>query len=190
MKKQLVIGITGASGSIYAKNLLEKLIVLSDQIKKTGVIISESAKDVWKHEIGNEDYGNYPFDYYNHKDFNAPFASGSASYDTLIVCPCSMGTLGRIANGTSEDLITRTADVMLKERKTLILVVRETPLNLIQINNMKSITEAGGIICPASPSYYSKPSSFEELAATVINRVLSISDLRIDSYSWGAETNC
>ena len=120
-------------------------------------------------------------------DFMAPFASGSANYGTMIICPCSMGTMGRIAAGISNDLTTRAADVILKERRKLILVARETPYSLIHINNMKTITEAGGIICPATPSYYSKPKSFEELTATVIDRVLTLSCLQNNSYSWGKE---
>ena len=119
------------------------------------------------------------------QDFMAPFASGSANFKTMIVCPCSMGTLGRISSGISNDLTTRAADVILKERRKLILVARETPLSLIHINNMKTITEAGGIICPATPSFYSKPNTFEELTATVIDRVLTLSDLKNQSYSWG-----
>ena len=114
----------------------------------------------------------------------APFASGSAQYKTMIVVPCSMGTLARIATGVSDDLITRAADVILKERRKLILINRDTPLNLIHINNMKTITEAGGIIMPASPSFYSKPNNFEELTATVINRVIDLADLKKDSYRW------
>jgi len=117
----------------------------------------------------------------------APFASGSANYGTMIICPCSMGTIGRIATGISNDLTTRAADVILKERRKLIIVARETPLSLIHINNMKIITEAGGIICPATPSFYSKPQTFEALAATVIDRVLTLSGLDNKSYSWGAK---
>jgi 4-hydroxy-3-polyprenylbenzoate decarboxylase len=98
-----------------------------------------------------------------------------------------MGTLGRIASGISNDLTTRAADVILKERRKLILVVRDTPYNLIHINNMKTVTEAGGIICPASPSFYSKPNSFEQLAATVIDRIMDLSGLEIDSYRWNEE---
>jgi 4-hydroxy-3-polyprenylbenzoate decarboxylase len=115
----------------------------------------------------------------------APFASGSAKYNTLIICPCSMGTLARIATGISNDLITRAADVILKERRKLILVTRDTPLNLIHINNMKTVTEAGGIICPATPSFYSKPQTIEEVAATVIDRVIDLAGLEQDSYRWG-----
>ena len=125
-----------------------------------------------------------PFKFYKKMDFMAPFASGSANYNTMIICPSSMGTMGRIASGISDDLITRAADVILKEKKKLIIVARETPLSLIHINNMKLITQAGGIICPATPSFYSKPKSFEELAATVIDRVLNLADLNHKSYSW------
>jgi 4-hydroxy-3-polyprenylbenzoate decarboxylase len=115
----------------------------------------------------------------------APFASGSAKYNTLIICPCSMGTLARIATGISNDLITRAADVILKERRKLILVTRDTPLSLIHINNMKTVTEAGAIICPATPSFYSKPQTIEEVAATVIDRVIDLAGLEQVSYRWG-----
>ena len=115
----------------------------------------------------------------------APFASGSARYDTMIVCPCSMGLMARIAMGISNDLITRAADVVLKERRRLIVVPRETPLSLIHINNMKAITEAGGIICPAVPSFYSQPQTIEAVVATVVDRVLDLADFDVKSYRWG-----
>ena len=114
----------------------------------------------------------------------APFASGSSTYGTLIICPCSMGTVGRIAGGISNDLITRAADVMLKERRRLICVVRETPYNLIHLKNMTAITEAGGIICPATPSFYSNPATIEEAAYTVIHRVLQLAGVNVDGYKW------
>lgn len=184
MKHKIIVAITGASGSIYAKVLLDQLVVLKDQIDAVGIVMSKNAKDVWEFELGNDSYKDYPFKYFEKNDFMAPFASGSAQYKTMIVAPCSMGTLARIATGVSNDLVTRAADVILKERRKLILINRDTPLNLIHINNMKTITEAGGIIMPASPSFYSKPNNFEELAATVINRVIDLADLKKDSYRW------
>lgn len=187
MKRKIVVAVTGASGSIYAKVLLDKLKIIKDQIQEVAIVMSDNAKDVWRFELENEDYKDYPFSFYNKGDFMAPFASGSARFDTMIVCPCSMGTLSRIAHGTSSDLTTRAADVILKERRKLILVTRETPLSSIHIQNMGIVNQAGGIICPASPSFYSLPKSFEELASTVVDRVLSLADLKIDSFEWGED---
>ncbi len=182
---KIAIGIGGASGSIYAKVLLDKLVQLQDQLGAVGVVMSDNAKFNWEYELGDKSYENYPFQFYGKRDFMAPFASGSAQYGVVIICPCSMGLLGRIAHGISDDLITRAADVALKEGRRLILVPREAPYSLIHINNMKSITEAGGVICPASPSFYSKPKNFEELAATVADRVAGLAGLDLDSYRWG-----
>ncbi|MAM04763.1 MAG: 3-octaprenyl-4-hydroxybenzoate carboxy-lyase [Flavobacteriales bacterium] len=184
-KKKIVVSVTGASGAIYAKVLFDKLKFLNEQVDSVAVVMSDNAKFVWRQEMNNTEYKNYPFKFYEKMDFMAPFASGSAKYMTMIVCPCSMGTMGRIANGVSNDLTTRAADVILKERRKLIIVARETPYNLIHINNMKKITEAGGIICPATPSFYSLPKNFEELAATVIDRVIMLSGLENKTYSWG-----
>lgn len=183
-KKKVIVAITGASGSIYAKLLLDNLAAMSSQIEKVGVVMSDNAKEVWRFELGNDDYNNYPFIFYHKMDFNAPFASGSAKFDTMIIIPCSMGTLGRIAQGISNDLITRAADVILKERRKLITVVRDTPFSLIHINNMKTVTEAGGIICPANPSYYNIPKTIEEVAQTVVSRVIDLAGLEQDSYRW------
>ena len=183
--KKIAIAITGASGSIYAKLLLDKMEGLKDQLKEWGIVMTENAKQVWQTEIGNDLHSNYTGKYYQTKDFNAPFASGSAKYDALIIIPCSMGTLGRIASGISNDLISRAADVMLKERRKLILVVRESPYNLIHIRNMESITLAGGIICPASPSFYSKPQTIEQAAQTVVDRVIDLAGLNNTSFRWG-----
>ncbi len=184
-KLKIVVAITGASGSIYAKVLLDSLLNLQEQIAEVGVVMSKNAKDVWKYELDNEKYQDYPFTFYEKNNFFAPFASGSAKFNAMIVCPCSMGTLARIAHGISDDLITRSADVMLKERRKLILVTRESPLNSIHINNMKAITEAGAIICPASPSFYSKPQNMEDLAKTVTNRVIDLCDLSQNTFRWG-----
>ncbi len=185
MQHKIVIAITGASGSIYAKVLLDKLAALHTQIAHVGIVMSKNAKEVWETELGNTAYNSYPFNYFEKFDFNAPFASGSAGYNTMIVAPCSMGTLGRIAAGISDDLITRAADVVLKERRKLILMVRETPYNLIHIKNMETVTLAGGIICPATPSFYSRPSTIEQAAATVVDRVIDLAGLKQDSYRWG-----
>ena len=184
MKKKIVVAITGASGAIYARLLLQKLQQLNSQIAEVGIVMSDNAKQVWEFELDNTDYTNFPYKFYAKNDFMAPFASGSAKFDTMVVIPCSMGTLGRIAAGTSDDLICRAADVILKERRKLILVARDTPLNLIHIRNMATVTEAGGIICPAVPSYYSKPQTIDDVAMTVVNRVIDLIGLENESYRW------
>lgn len=184
-KRKIVVSVAGASGSIYAKLLLDKLSKMHDQVEKVGVILSDNAKRIWEDEIGDQSYNQFDFDFYHKMDFDAPFASGSANYDTMVIIPCSMGTLGRIAAGVSDDLTTRAADVVLKERRKLILVARDTPLSLIHINNMKTVTEAGGIICPAVPSFYSKPKNMEELSLTVVDRVVDLIGLDQDTFRWG-----
>ncbi len=184
-KKKVVVAVTGASGSIYAKVLLDKLEQLSEQIEAVGLVMSDNAKEVWRFELDNNSYENYDFPTYEKHDFMAPFASGSAKYETMFVVPCSMGTMARIANGISSDLTTRAADVILKERRKLILLTRETPLSSIHIQNMAAITQAGGIICPASPSFYSRPQTFEELAATVIDRALDMAGFDLETFRWG-----
>ena len=183
--KKIAIGITGASGSIYAKVLLDKLVERTDC--EVALVMSANAEAVWKHELNNNSYAAYPFKRYTIQDYFAPFASGSSRYDAMVVCPCSMGTLGRIANGISDNLITRAADVMLKEKRKLICVVRDTPYNLIHLRNMETVALAGGIICPASPSFYSMPKTFEEMASTVIDRVIGLLDLDMKRYEWGSE---
>ena len=183
--KKIVVAVTGASGSIYAKLLTEKLLLLKDQIEEISMILTENAKEVWRTELGNDDYEKLPVKQFTLHDFHAPFASGSGQYDTMIIVPCSMGTLGRIASGTSGDLIARAADVILKERRRLICVARETPYSLIHIKNMETITMAGGIICPATPSFYSKPTTIEEVANTVVDRVIDLTGLKNNSFRWG-----
>ena len=184
-KRKIIVAVTGASGAIYAQKLLERLRSVKDDIEETAVVFSKNAKEIWEFEIGSEykPSGNekeyLPFDFY------APFASGSSRYDTMIICPASMGITGRIANGFSDDLISRAADVMLKERRRLIIVPRETPYSLIHINNMKSVTEAGGIICPATPSFYSKPQSIDELVLTVVDRIIDLAGFDIETKRWG-----
>ena len=182
---KIVLAITGASGSVYAKLLLDKLLTIKDQWSELSVVMTENAKLVWKTELDNEDFNNYNAKFYSQQDFLAPFASGSGNYDIMIIAPCSMGTLGRIASGISNDLITRAADVILKERRKLICVIRDTPYNLIHIRNMETVTLAGGIICPATPSFYSKTKTIEEAAATVVDRVIDLAGLQINTFRWG-----
>lgn len=185
MKKKIIIALTGASGSLYAKLLFKKLLTVKNQIEEAGVIFSKNAKDIWMHELNEPFNPVKPFHEYDLNDFYAPFASGSCSYDAMIICPCSMGTIGRIASGSSEDLITRAADVMLKERRKLIIVPRESPYNLIHIENMKTITLAGGVICPASPSFYNKHNNIEDLAYTIVDRILILAGFSIPAFRWG-----
>jgi flavin prenyltransferase len=182
---KIAVAVTGASGAVYAKVLLDKLLKASDQWEDLGVILTENAKAVWKTELDNTDYDKLPVKFYTQNDFSAPFASGSGQYNIMFIVPCSMGTLGRIAGGISNDLITRAADVALKERRKLICVVRETPYNLVHIRNMETVTLAGGIICPATPSFYSKPATIEEMAATVVDRALDLSGIAIPTFRWG-----
>ena len=184
---KIVLAITGASGSLYPRLLIEKLLTIRDQWEDLAIVMTENAKQIWKTELNNEDYQRYPLKIYTNDDFMAPFASGSAKYNCMLIAPCSMGTLGRIASGISNDLITRAADVMLKERRKLICVIRDTPYNLVHIRNMETITLAGGIICPATPSFYSNPTSIEALVSTVVDRVLDLSGFTYDSFRWGGK---
>ncbi len=183
--RKVVIAVTGASGSIYADLLIKKMKMMREQWSDLSIILTDNAKDVWATELENEDFSRLGLPVYGKNDFNAPFASGSGQYDTMIIVPCSMGTLGRIAAGISNDLITRAADVILKERRKLICVARETPYNLIHIRNMEAITLAGGIICPATPSFYSKPNTVEAIALTVVDRVLDLAGFDVQTYRWG-----
>ncbi|PZX61823.1 UbiX family flavin prenyltransferase [Hydrotalea sandarakina] len=186
MQHKIIVAISGASGAIYAKLLLDRLVALKEQIANVGIVMSKNAQLVWETELGNNNYSNYPFQYYTKYDFSAPFASGSAQYNTMIVAPCSMGTMGRIAAGISDDLVTRAADVILKERRKLILMIRDTPYNLIHIKNMETITLAGGIILPATPSFYHQPKTIEDVAASVVDRALDIAGINISTFRWGS----
>lgn len=183
--QKIVVAVTGASGSVYAKVLLTKLAGLKEHCSELSVIMTENAKQVWQTELNEDTWGDFDVNYFTRQDFNAPFASGSGQYNTMIIVPCSMGTLGRIAAGVSNDLITRAADVILKERRKLICVIRDTPYNLIHIRNMETVTLAGGIICPATPSFYSKPVTMEEIAATVVDRIIDLAGLPVRTFRWG-----
>jgi flavin prenyltransferase len=182
--RKIILAVTGASGSLYALKLLEKLGQLKSSPAEIAVIFSDTAKEIWVAETDKKFTALFPEKEYNNKTFNAPFASGSSIFDTMIICPASMGTVGRIANGTSDDLITRSADVILKERRRLIIVPRETPYSLIHINNLKTLTLAGAIICPASPSFYSNPKTIDDLVMTVVNRILDLAGFYSNSFRW------
>ena len=165
---KLVIASTGASGAIYLQRLLDQIDCTRNELH---LVLSSFAKQVIHDELGEL---RVPAGVQEHNDrsMNVPFASGSAFYDAMVVVPCTMGTLGRIAAGTSDSLIHRAADVFLKEKRKLILVPRETPWNVIHVRNCATLLEAGALILPAVPSFYSKPGSVEEVADTVVHRIL------------------
>ncbi len=187
-KKRIIVAITGASGSIYAHNILKKLILLKDDIEEIALIVSETGEQVWHYEMEEDFPESELIKRYNNLTYFAPTASGSAGYDAMVIIPCTAGTLGRIANGTSNELISRSADVMLKERKTLILTLRESPYNLIHIENMQKVTLAGGIIFPASPSFYSKPKDINALIDTVTDRILDLLGFANTGFRWGEDS--
>ena len=187
--RKIIVALSGASGSIYARYLLDELAALKERPAEVAVVFTDKAGEIWVYETGKkfniEDYDQDVFRLYSNNDFYAPFASGSSRFDTMIICPASMGMLGRIAHGVSDDLVSRAADVMLKERRKLVLVPRETPYNLVHINNMKLLTQAGAIILPATPSFYTKPSTIEELVMTVVERILDITGFDPEAKRWG-----
>ena len=184
--------VTGHAGlqpgqSMHQHGLAEQSYRATEGPSGVAVILTGNAEEIMLYETGAGYTPSGNERLWSNKDFNAPFASGSSSYDTMIICPASMGMVGRIAHGVSDDLITRAADVMLKERRRLILVPRETPYSLIHINNMKLLTEAGAIICPATPSFYSRPQTIDDLVMTVIDRVLTLAGFSIDTFRWNEE---
>jgi len=182
-KKALLVGITGASGSIYALRFLQRLVEMDQPVE---VIFSEVGKRVFEYEtsVSVEEVSKLSRKTYEASDFFSPPASGSSPYLGMVIIPCSMGTLSAIANGSSLNLIHRAADVMLKERKPLILVVRETPLNLIHLENMLKVSRAGGIIYPAMPSFYAKPKTLDELIDQFVERLVQFLFLQKNPYSW------
>jgi 4-hydroxy-3-polyprenylbenzoate decarboxylase len=160
---------TGASGSVYAQRLLDALHATDHEVH---LVMSRYASVVVEEELPAGLRLGPRVVRHNVRSMNAPFASGSNAFDGMVVIPCSMGTLGRIAHGLSDDLLLRAADVMLKERRRLILVPRETPLSLIHVRNMELLLLAGAILLPANPSFYARPATIEAVADTVVARVL------------------
>lgn len=180
----VVVGITGASGAILAQRLLQRIKELFPEELRIRVVITPTGRDVWQYETGTALPGAPDFVVYDDDHLFADIASGSSGYDTMIVCPCSMGTIGRIATGVSSGLLTRAADVMLKERRRLVLVAREAPYSLIHLRNMTTVTEAGGIVFPASPFYYNKPATLDELINPLVDRILETAGLPSSPYRW------
>lgn len=179
---RVIVAITGASGSIYARLTIEALL-RAPEVEQIALLYSDTAREVVAFE-GVDIPSDERIKLYDNHDLFAPVASGSAAYDAMIVVPSSVGTLGRIAHGLSQTLIERAADVMLKERRRLILVVREAPYSLIHLRNMTALTEAGGIVVPASPSFYSHPLTIEEACMTVVERVIALLGIDQPHYEW------
>ena len=180
---KIIVAITGASGGVYARLTLEQLL-RAEEVEQIALIVSPTADEVMRHEGVTLPEGEKIVRFGN-DDMFAPVASGSAGYDAMVVVPASMGSVGRIAAGVSLSLIERSADVMLKERRRLIVVVREAPYSLIHLRNMTTLTEAGAVILPASPSFYSHPQTLEEAAMTIVERIISHLGVKLPHYKWG-----
>jgi len=176
MSRKIVIGITGASGSIYARALVDALVAARrTQPIAIAAVLSQTAPEVWMHELASEVRGflaERDVPVFDGRDYRAPFASGSARWDAMAIVPCSMSTMAKVAHGISDDLLTRAADVIIKERRRLVMVARETPLSVIHLENMLAVTRAGGIVLPAVPSFYGRPTTIDEVVGTVVARVL------------------
>lgn len=179
---KVIVAITGASGAIYARHTLEQLIA-SSEVERIALIVSDKAQQVIPFEGITLPDSEKIIRYDNHDMFSS-VASGSASWDAMVIVPASMGTVGRVASGVSLSLIERAADVVLKERRRLVVMVRETPYSLIHLRNMTTLTEAGAIILPASPSFYSHPSTIDEAVQTVVERIISHIGIENDHFEF------
>lgn len=180
---KIIVAITGASGGLYARLCLEQLLT-AHEVEQIALIVSQTAEEVLRFEGIMLPQSEKIVQYRNDDMFSAA-ASGSAGYEAMIIVPASMGSVGRIASGVSLSLIERAADVMLKERRRLIVVVREAPYSLIHLRNMTTLTEAGTIILPASPSFYSHPQTIDEAALTVVERIIAHLGVNAPHYEWG-----
>ena len=180
---KVVVAITAASGAIYARQLLEALVA-SNEVDRVAVIYSTNARAVVAHE-GEAMPQSPKIEEYDNSNLFASPASGSARWDAMVVVPSSVGTIGRVASGVSQTLIERSADVMLKERRRLIFVVRETPYSLIHLRNLTTLTEAGAVILPATPSFYSLPKDIEAVCQTVTERIVAMLGIESERYEWG-----
>ena len=183
--KPLIVGVGGSSGSIYAKKLLDRLHeVYSEEVDKVKVIISKNGRFNWKFELGNQDYLNYGFEVISSKDTTHRILRYSAA--DMIIAPCSMGLLGRIAHGVNDDLITELMDKTLQYRRHGIMIFRDKPLSMLHTQNILKIQQNGGLVIPATPSFYTGRESIDELALSVIDRALDHMGVPIDNmYRWG-----
>ena len=188
-KRKIVVGVTGASGAPYARRLLSLLSARTDV--ELGVCLSATAPEVWALECGGdirEALNGLPM--WGMRDYKAPFASGSAGWDAMAIVPCSMSTCAKVAHGISDTLLTRAADVMLKERRTLVMVPRESPLSVIHLENLVTLARAGAVIMPAMPSFYGQPNGVEQLLDTVVGRVMDQLGIEHDLLKrWGDKGN-
>lgn len=181
--QRVVVGVTGASGAIYGLRLVEQLQA-HPRVAEVVLVMSDNGRRVWSHELGAMPAWGARVRVEEPHNLFADVASGSACFGPMAIAPCSVGTLGRIAHGVGDNLICRAADVALKERRRLVLLVRETPLSLVHIENMRLLTLAGGVVCPASPTFYGHPRSTDELVLTVVERVLDLMGLPVQGQRW------
>ncbi len=191
-ERKIVVAITGASGSIYARALVEALILARKREPLAlAAVLSSTAPEVWSHELGGdvrEWLAARDLPVFQGRDYRAPFASGSARWEAMAVVPCSMSSVAKIAHGISDDLLSRAADVMLKERRKLVLVARETPLSTIHLENMLAVARAGAVVLPATPSFYGRPTTIDEVVGTVVARVLDQLGIEQgDARRWGED---
>lgn len=185
---KLVVGISGASGAPYARRMLRHLAQCEGV--ETHVVLSRTAEQVYSHECEGQSPSEFGLPTFGGRDYNAPAASGSARFDAMVVIPASMSCVARIAHGISDDLLTRAADVMLKERRRLVLVPREAPYSSIHLENMLAASRAGALMLPASPAFYGHPRSIDDLLDGVVGRTLE--HLGVDnalSRRWGADVS-
>ena len=181
--QRVVLGVTGASGSIYAQQLLVMLSA-HERVGEVVLVMSDNGKRVWNYELGALPQASAKVRFEDNHNLFADVASGSVRAMGMIIAPCSMSTLGRIAHGVGDNLICRAADVMLKERRPLVVIPREMPLSLIHIESMRQLTLAGGIVCPASPTFYGRPQNIGDAVRTVAERTLDLMGLDTPAQRW------
>ena len=182
-KRNIIVAVTGASGSIYAR-LLCQALARAQEVGEIALIVTRNGREVAAFEDSTAWMDDPRMTRYDDADLFAPPASGSADYEAMVVIPCSMGMAGRIASGVSDGLTGRAADVMLKERRRLILVPREAPMSTIHLRNLTTLSECGAIVCPAAPSFYGHPRQIEQLCESIVQRVIALLGIDLPRYRW------